>query len=278
MNIILAHGILGFRQKFGIEYFNGVREHLEQLPAQVFVPEVSATEGIEARGEQLREAILKAFADGKLDPDEPAHLIAHSMGGLDSRYLLSPANPHTTPENELAGRIASLTTIATPHRGSPIADLLALEPVEEFAEHHRLRAILEGRLAAEDLAARLLGHLGISLDGLKDLTTESTAQFNHATPNNPRVRYLSVAGRGREGASPTSIVLLPFHEYITRKTGQVNDGLVTVAAAQWDGFDPNLWPADHADEIGHDLDRLLEAPHFDHLARYDELVRRAASA
>lgn len=278
MNIILAHGILGFRQKFGIEYFNGVREHLEQLPAQVFVPEVSATEGIEARGEQLREVILKAFADGKLDPDEPAHLIAHSMGGLDSRYLLSPSNPHTTRENDPAGRIASLTTISTPHRGSPIADLLALEPVEEFAEHHRLRAILEGRLAAEDLAARLLGHLGISLDGLRDLTTESTAQFNHATPNNPRVRYFSVAGRGRDGASPTSIVLLPFHEYITRKTGQANDGLVTVASAQWDGFDPNLWPADHADEIGHDLDHLLEAPHFDYLTKYQAIVRRAASA
>lgn len=278
MNIILAHGILGFRAKFGIEYFNGVREHLEQWPAQVFVPEVSATEGIEARSEQLREAVLKAFADGTLNPDEPAHLIAHSMGGLDGRYLLSPANPHTTRENDLAGRIASLTTISTPHRGSPTADLLALEPVEEFAAHHHLRALLEGLLAGGDLAAHLLGHLGISLDGLKDLTTESTARFNRATPNNPRVRYFSVAGRGRDGASPTSIVLLPFHEYITRRTGQPNDGLVAVASAQWDGFDPNVWPADHADEIGHDLDRLLEAPRFDYLARYDEIVRRAASA
>lgn len=278
MNIILAHGILGFRTKFGIEYFNGVREHLEQWPAQVFVPEVSATEGIEARGEQLRQAILKAFADRTLNPDEPAHFIAHSMGGLDSRYLLSPANPHTTPENDLAGRIASLTTISTPHRGSPIADLLALEPVEEFAEHHRLRALLEGLLAGEDLAAHLLSHLGISLDGLKDLTTESTAQFNRATPNNSRVRYFSAAGRGRDGGAPTAVVLRPFHEYITKKTGQANDGLVAVASAQWDGFDPNFWPADHADEIGHDLDRLLDAPHFDYLARYDDIVRRAASA
>jgi len=39
------------------------------------------------------------------------------MGGLDSRYLLSPANP--TPNNL---PIRSLTTIGTPHFGSPIAD------------------------------------------------------------------------------------------------------------------------------------------------------------
>jgi hypothetical protein len=28
MNIVLVHGILGFREKFGIEYFRGVAEHL----------------------------------------------------------------------------------------------------------------------------------------------------------------------------------------------------------------------------------------------------------
>jgi triacylglycerol lipase len=278
MNIILAHGILGFRQRFGIEYFNGVREHLAELPARVFVPEVSATEGIEARGEQLREAILKAFADGTLDADAPAHLIAHSMGGLDSRSMLSPGNQLTTPENDLAGRIVSLTTISTPHRGSPIADLLSLEPVEEFVDHHHLHVLLEGLLEGKDLAAHLLGHLGISLDGLKDLTTESAARFNRNTPDNPRVRCFSVAGRGRDDGSPTAVVLRPFHEYITRRTGLASDGLVSVESAQWAGFDANLWPADHADEIGHDLDHPLEAPHFDYLSRYDAIVRRAASA
>jgi len=52
-----------------------------------------------------------------LDPAQKTHIIAHSMGGLDSRYLLSPDNP--TP-NRMP--IRSLTTIGTPHFGSPIAD------------------------------------------------------------------------------------------------------------------------------------------------------------
>ncbi|HEV2493790.1 MAG TPA: hypothetical protein VG204_12055 [Terriglobia bacterium] len=278
MNIVLAHGFLGFSKEFGIEYFNGVREHLKRLDAKVFAPEVSPAGGIELRGEELRRQILKAFTDGTLDPGEKAHLIAHSMGGLDCRYLLSPGNQHTTPENDLTGRIASLTTISTPHRGSPVADLFALKPVEEFAVLHHLNGLVHGLADIGDVAKHILEHLGISLDGLEDLTTESTARFNDKTPNNPHIRYFSVAGRGRDGGAPTAVVLQLFHEYITRKTGQPNDGLVSVASAQWDGFDENLWPADHADEIGHDLDRPLEEPRFDHLSRYDAIVRRAASA
>jgi triacylglycerol lipase len=42
------------------------------------------------------------------------YLIAHSMGGLDSRFMLSPANL-----DHLAAHVASLTTISTPHHGSP---------------------------------------------------------------------------------------------------------------------------------------------------------------
>ena len=48
----------------------------------------------------------------------PFHLIAHSMGGLDSRFLITHLQP--TSDN----RILSLTTIGSPHRGSPIADLI----------------------------------------------------------------------------------------------------------------------------------------------------------
>ena len=48
----------------------------------------------------------------------PFHIIAHSMGGLDSRFLIT----HLQPEED--NRVLSLTTIGSPHRGSPIADLI----------------------------------------------------------------------------------------------------------------------------------------------------------
>jgi hypothetical protein len=54
-----------------------------------------------------------------LDGTKKTHIVAHSMGGLDSRYLLSPVS-----ENKLVAPVQSLTTISTPHQGSPIADII----------------------------------------------------------------------------------------------------------------------------------------------------------
>jgi triacylglycerol lipase len=276
LNIVLAHGILGFKERFGIEYFNGVAEHLREIPAKVFVPVVSPTGGIAQRGEELRRQIITAFNDGTLDPNQKAHIIGHSMGGLDSRYLLSPANKKTT-ENDVAARITSLTSIASPHRGSPIADLLALEPAEEMGVLDHLQEIIKHLSVLEEGVEEILYHFGISLKGLEDLTTESMQKFNQRYPDNPGIRYFSVAGTGRPGTVPTALVLLPFYKYIQSHTGQPSDGLVHVLSAQWGDFDPNTWPCDHADEIGHDLDHPLEASRFNYLERYDEIVKRVST-
>jgi triacylglycerol lipase len=278
VNVILAHGVLGFRKRFRVEYFNRVAEYLGQLGGRVLVTEVNPTGGIAIRGEALRSQIIAAFSDGTLDPAEKAHIIGHSMGGLDSRYLLSPANASTTPQNDLSSRIASLTTISSPHRGSPIADLFAFEPAGGGATLVHLRGIVDGLSALERAATELLNHFGISLDALQELTTESCQAFNLRYPDHPAVRYFAVAGSGRPGPLPTALVLSPFYKYILARTGQPNDGLVSVSSAQWGAFDPNTWPCDHAEEIGHDLDRPLKPARFDYLARYEEILRRASNA
>ena len=46
----------------------------------------------------------------------PFHLVGHSLGGLDSRYLVSNLG--------MAGQAVSLTTMGTPHTGSSFADWL----------------------------------------------------------------------------------------------------------------------------------------------------------
>src|SRR5690606_21994510 len=43
------------------------------------------------------------------------NLFAHSMGGLDSRFLISSLG--------YGDRVASLTTLSTPHRGTAVADM-----------------------------------------------------------------------------------------------------------------------------------------------------------
>src|SRR5580704_1011547 len=119
MNIVLVHGILGFREKFGIEYFRNIAEHFREKGLKVIAPVLDPTQGIEYRGAQLRDQINAALSNGLIDPSQKTHIIAHSMGGLDSRWMLSPANP-----DRIQAPIRSLTTISTPHRGSPIADIV----------------------------------------------------------------------------------------------------------------------------------------------------------
>jgi len=246
VNVILAHGVLGFRERFQIEYFNGVAEHLQKLPAKVLVTEVSPSGGIPTRGEALRSQIIGGFSNGTLDPGEKAHIIAHSMGGLDSRYLLSPANEKTTSRNDICPRIASLTTISTPHRGSPIADFLAFQPATESTKLHTVQAILNRLSALEDAVRELLDHFGLSIDAMKDLTTQAALAFNQRYPDHTRIRYFSVAGSGRQGLLPTAVLLFPCCKYIQTVKGEASDALVPVSSAQWGSFDPNTWPCDHA--------------------------------
>jgi len=265
MNIILAHGILGFRQHLGINYFNRIEEHLKQRSLRVLATVVDPVRGIATRGAQLRQQILGAFENGALDGAEKTHIIAHSMGGFDARFALSPDNP-----DNIADRIASLTTIGTPHLGSPVADLLF-----SAVDGKSLFGLAGGKL--EGVVRNIVEKLGISLDGLHDLTTATTTEFNHRFGDHDQVRYFSIAGGGRKKFFPTCGLLVPAHALVESVENE-NDGLVSVkSASRWENT--ILWPADHADEVGHDLDRGLESSpeNFDHLAEYDKLVARLAA-
>ena len=166
MNLVLVHGILGFRQKLGVEYFRGVAEHFRAQGVAVLVPELDPTRGIEFRGNQLGDQINNGFNSGHLDRTQKTHIVAHSMGGLDSRYLLSPLSG-----KQLVAPVRSLTTISTPHQGSPIADLID-KPLELRPFPHLTFSPVGNPLEAA------LNELGISLDGLRDLTTVSCKAFS----------------------------------------------------------------------------------------------------
>src|SRR5260221_5402041 len=86
--VVLVHGLLGFGryQVAGCtlaNYFPGIAEALEGAGNRVLIPNLSPTGGIAQRAQQLKEFILKH------SPADPVHLLAHSIGGLDSRYMIS---------------------------------------------------------------------------------------------------------------------------------------------------------------------------------------------
>ena len=265
MNIILVHGILGFANRLGMDYFRDLPGRYRAQGMRVFVPELDPTEGVEFRGGQLRDQIQAAAASGSIDVSQKTHIIAHSLGGLDTRYILSPANP-----DRLQIPVRSLTTISTPHRGSPVADVidhpLALLPFPHLAFQ-----------AGADLLERALNALGISLNGLRNLTTRACEAFSQKYVDDPNVSYFSSAGSGRANFPAASAPFFLFHQYILAATGQANDGMVPVPSAQWGSFDVSAWQGDHGEMIGYNLDNLLSPPAFGYLAKYDQIVARAAS-
>ena len=116
--VVLAHGLCGFDRLFGQrrpakEYFPGVASHLRQLGHEVFVPRVSPTASIAVRATELLHAVRGRYGN------RPVHLVGHSLGGLDARYLVSRLGFGT--------QALSLTTIGTPHRGTAFADWAVAE-------------------------------------------------------------------------------------------------------------------------------------------------------
>ncbi len=110
--VVLVHGASmgGAKLKLGPlhvgDYFNGVLDFYKATNTPVTIMEMPAGSSI---GEGA--AVLKDFLDTEF-PHTKVNLIAHSLGGLNSRYAASILK---------SNKIASITTIATPHYGSPLA-------------------------------------------------------------------------------------------------------------------------------------------------------------
>jgi triacylglycerol lipase len=210
--IVLVHGLLGFDEVkiCGARiacYFPGIPELLREAGNRVLLARLSPTAGVAARA-----AELKAFLDRE-SADQPVHIIAHSMGGLDARYLISRLG--------MARRVLSLTTIGTPHRGTPFADWGV----------RRLRRVVEPFFEL----------FGMPRQAFFDLTTHKCREFNEQVPDAPGVRYFAVAGR-HAGAWSTPYWLLP-HQIVLAAEG-ANDGVVSIASATY-GEATEIWDGDH---------------------------------
>lgn len=167
--IVLLHGLYGFDSLFGVvDYWYGIPEALTDGGATVYVATVSQLNSPQARGDQAIPQIEQLLAQtGK----SKVNLIGHSQGALDARYIAG-ARPDL---------VASVTSIAGPHKGSAVANLL--------------RASFHDGSFGEDVAALFgdaLGNILATISGstnpndsiaaVSALTSESLAVFNAAYP------------------------------------------------------------------------------------------------
>src|SRR5438876_5200182 len=103
--IVLVHGLLGYdRLKlYGwtlASYFANIPEFLAKPGNRILVAQLTPTGGVAERAAQL-----KLFLEREVG-SEPVHVLAHSMGGLDARFMISQLG--------MAERVLTLTTLGTP--------------------------------------------------------------------------------------------------------------------------------------------------------------------
>jgi len=114
--ILFVHGV-GFRDRKYLNYWGRIPSALEQKGATIYYGRQDSWGSIEHNAITLKDNIEKLLADVGC---EKINIIAHSKGGLEARYAISSLG--------MADKIASLTTLATPHRGSKTVDLLLKLP------------------------------------------------------------------------------------------------------------------------------------------------------
>lgn len=210
--LVMLHGI-GFRDLEFFNYWGRIPRELERNGASVFYGNQPAAGSVEQNAAALRLMIESVLEESGCDK---VNVIAHSKGGLDARYMISSLN--------MAGKVASLTTISSPHRGCPVADSVQKAPKGFYA--------LIGR--SLDRYCAMLGDRRPEFEVASlQSTTEYTDRFNRDNPDVPGVYYQSYASLMRFFFSD-GLFLVPY--IMTYATRGPNDGLVDVESAKWGDF------------------------------------------
>lgn len=240
--VVLVHGMAGTDAYLGgYPYWYQVLPDLEADGYLAFTPAVDALAPPPSRAAQWSAILDQLEADGM---GRRFNLIAHSQGGIDSRYMASTLDQ--------GARLASITTLATPHHGSGLADVahgvIATTPT------------LSGLL--EDGISLLTDAIGLGEAQLvfatEAMTRPAMEQFNLDNPDHPDTRYFSWSARscgftelGCQAEMDEEVIapyLVPTYRALQLIDGD-NDGIVPTASAMW-GEHLGTIGADHFDEIG----------------------------
>ncbi|MGH9941900.1 MAG: esterase/lipase family protein [Pyrinomonadaceae bacterium] len=215
-----------------LHYFRGILTALEDEGFDAHHTRVSFARSLETRARDLKDQI-----DGIINATgaRKVHVIAHSMGGLDTRFMIAKLG--------MADRVASLTTIGTPHLGTSLAD-------------HKLNE--RGGSELIELLSR-----AIDLRGFENLTRAACQQFNESVRNaeaTNEVFYQTYASAEERRMVFTFLQLA--WDVINQAEGE-NDGLVSIRSQAWqpeltadDGTSKRIEqkrfpvPADHLNEVG----------------------------
>ena len=207
--IVLVHGT-GFRDKTLLDYWGRIPRALSVEGAKVFYSHQDAWGTIEHNAEMVKRAVKAVLAETGA---KKVNLLAHSKGGLEARYMIAALG--------MGNKVASLTTICTPHHGSRTMDAI----LRRFPGPYRLLGwVVDGffRFLGDEAPAFAVTS--------RQFTTAFARSFNATVHNDRRVYMQSYASSLRK---PLTDVVFGMTYLVVKRFDGSNDGLVSVQSAKW---------------------------------------------
>lgn len=217
-----------------------MREHGMTAIAPNVVPYAS----IETRASNWVR-LIKEFCDAY--NYDKLNVVAHSMGGLDMRYAIAHL--------DISEKIESLTTVATPHHGTYLADLvlktpeILAGPISEIVDWFGNNVYPSERSNAIGSVEQL------TLEYIQDC-------FNPNTPDPdgiPIYSYAAAVGRG------TKYSLNPIFKFQGNQIFDIegeNDSFVSVESSQWGQY-LGCINLSHLNQINVQVGRDLKSHYYD---------------
>lgn len=210
--ILFVHGIF-FRDSNFFNYWGRIPDELIKNGATIYYGNHSSSLSVKDSGKEIADRIKEIIEKANC---KKVNIIAHSKGGLDSRYAISNLG--------MDKYVASLTMINTPNHGCQFAEYLLNKAPEGFkkkvasAYNHTLKKL--GDKAPDFIA------------GVTDLTFDKVEKLNKKMPSSKKVYYQefgSILKRARGGRFPLNLT----NNFVGLFDGR-NDGLVGEESFQLD--------------------------------------------
>lgn len=210
--ILLVHG-MGFRDRKHPNYWGRIPKELERMGCKVYYGNQDANGSVEANARTLERRIGEIIEESGA---EKLNVIAHSKGGLEIRYVISTL--------KVRDRIASVTTMNTPHHGSLTVDALLKVP----------DILIRGGCKCVDLWMRIWGDQAPdTYSAIQMFRTTEAERFNRENPDAEGIYYQSYAFVMKHAFS--DIFLCWTYPVVYYFEGE-NDGLLAPRATEWTNF------------------------------------------
>jgi triacylglycerol esterase/lipase EstA (alpha/beta hydrolase family) len=205
--VVLVHGVMA---KDNNLFWGRIPETMKRAGVKVFLGNTDSWTGIESNAFSLKKTVDSVLEECGV---EKVNLIAHSKGGIESRYLISTL--------DYAPKVASLTTISTPHLGCETVDLV----FDKKYVHTKLARNITCFLA------KLYGDKSPNpLRLLEDLTTKNMCKFNEKNLDISSVYYSSYQSFMKNGFDDLTFFLS--YNLLKKMAGE-NDGVVSIKSSKW---------------------------------------------